>query len=69
MEQNETYLALYRTDEHGRSVLLAVSADPVLVAEFAEALLAETVEDHDPITGALHGGRRRALELVRDGSE
>ena len=67
MERNTTFLALYRSVEIAGSRLLALSADPVLVAEFAERLLLETFEvDADPVVGALDNGRKRALELVRD---
>ena len=67
MERNITYLALYRGEEVAGSKLLALTADPVLVAEFAERLLRETFEvDTDPVAGALGSGRKRALELVRD---
>ena len=67
MERCTTFLALYRGEQVAGSKLLALSADPALVAEFAERLLRETFEvDADPVVGALDSGRKRALELVRD---
>ena len=67
MERNTTFLALYRGEDVAGSKLLALSADPVLVAEFAERLLRESFErDADPVVRALDSGRRLALELVRD---
>ena len=60
------FLTLYRGDTVSSAKLVAVSADPTLVREFAERLLAgQEQSEQDPILNALEAGRVRALHLVR----
>jgi hypothetical protein len=61
-----TFLALYRGESIGASKLIALTADPNVVADFAARMLAEPEEpEPDPILHELEHGRRRALELVK----
>lgn len=64
-----TFLALYRGDSVSSAKLLALSAEPTVVHDFAARLLEEPAREHeaDPILEELAQGRRRALELVRNG--
>lgn len=65
-----TFLALYRGESVSAAKLLALSAEPDLVREFAERLLAGARHpEADPVLGELENGRRRALELVKGGAE
>ena len=64
-----TFLALYRGESVGASKLIALTAEPVVVADFAARMLAEPAEaqsGHDPVLNELETGRRRALALVKD---
>src|SRR5438132_494764 len=65
-----SFIGLYRGASLSAAELVAVSADPVLVSHVAGALLHERARDgsgtNDPATVALTGGKRQALELVRD---
>lgn len=62
-----TFLALYRGESVGSAKLLALTAEPLLVGEFAARLLDHTEEeDSDPVVHELEDGRRRALRVVRD---
>ncbi len=61
-----TFLALYRGESVGGSKLLALTADPTVVADFAARMLAATEEEPDPVLDRLEDGRRRALRLVKD---
>ena len=63
-----TFLALYRGESVGDAKLLALTAEPELVREFAARLLDEPESADDPVTLELERGRRRALELVRGGA-
>lgn len=59
-----TFLALYRGPV-GSAELLAVTADPSLVADFATRLLrADHDPPDDPILAAKQDGQRRVLRLV-----
>ena len=62
-----TFLALYRGDSVGASKLIALTAEPLVVADFATRMLAEPEEEggHDPVLNELETGRRRALALVK----
>ncbi len=61
-----SFLALYRGETIGSAGLLAVSADPALVADFADRMLAEPEpEGSDAATIEVERGRRNALRLVR----
>jgi hypothetical protein len=65
-----TFLALYRGDSVSAAKLIALTAEPGLVRDFAGRLLAEDEgEDSDPVLEELEGGRRRALQLVRGEKE
>jgi hypothetical protein len=64
-----TFLALYRGESVSAAKLLALSAEPELVREFAKRLLKEPNDTADPVIGELESGRRRALELVQGGAE
>jgi hypothetical protein len=66
-----TFLALYRGESVSAAKLLALTAEPALVRDFAARLLEESVQtqDTDPVLGELEQGRRRALHLVKSGTE
>ncbi len=66
-----TFLALYRGRTVGEAQMVAVTADPVIVAEFAERVLERTEEDEspDPALRAIERGRRRALRIIKGGAE
>jgi hypothetical protein len=61
-----TFLALYRGATVGSAELVAVSADPEVVTRFADEILRTNRLERDPVLGELEGGRRRALQVVRD---
>ncbi len=62
------YLALYRGDRLAAAKVVAVSADPSVVRQFAARLLSEAnQQEPDAVIRELAQGRRRALRLVRDG--
>jgi hypothetical protein len=66
-----TFLALYRGDSVSGAKLLALTADSDLVRDFAARLL-ETPnlqQDPDPVLEEVEQGRRRALQLVKGGTE
>jgi hypothetical protein len=60
-----TFLALYRGDSVSAAKLVALTAEPELVRDFAKRMLDEPERETDPVTRALERGRRRALEVVR----
>ena len=60
-----TFLALYRGESANGSKLLALTADPKVVRDFAARMLADPEQEADPIIGELERGRRGALRLVR----
>lgn len=66
-----TFLALYRGDSVSAAKLLALTAEPALVSDFAARLLAEPEEQEqqDAVLGELENGRRRALRLVEREAE
>jgi hypothetical protein len=63
-----TFLALYRGDTVGKAQLVAVSADPVTVADFAARLLGQPPQpgdsSPDPVLASIERGRRKALRLI-----
>ena len=62
-----TFIAIYRGSEIGKAELVAVSADPELVADVACRLLRGDPIDgpgSDPILSLSHEGRRRALRAI-----
>jgi hypothetical protein len=61
------FLALYGGRTVNNSEILALSADPLLVREFATRLLERAPEpSEDPAVRNIEEGRRKALEVVRD---
>jgi hypothetical protein len=66
-----SFLALYHGDSVSGAKLLALTADPELVRDFAARLLEipDLEQDPDPVLGELEQGRRRALQLVKGGTE
>ena len=62
-----TFLALYRGDTVSSAKLIAVEMDRALVREFAARMLDGEPEETDPVGCEIEHGKRRALELVRDG--
>ncbi len=63
-----TFIALYCGESVSGAKLLAVTAKPEIVGDFARRLLDEPEVEEDPINLALERGRRRALHLVCDGT-
>jgi hypothetical protein len=63
-----TFLALYRGESVGASKLIALTAEPAVVVDFATRMLGEPEEEsgHDAVLNELETGRRRALALVKD---
>ena len=62
-----TFLALYRGESVSTAKLLAVTAEPEMVRDFASRLLKEPEAEEDVVSLELARGRRRALELVQRG--
>ncbi len=61
-----SFIALYRGETIGAAKLVATTADPELVRDFAERMLsAPEVQGPDTVLRELDLGRRRALRLVR----
>jgi hypothetical protein len=66
---NASFVALYRGPTITEARLIAVSADPAVVARVAAQLLrsiagATDAPEPDPVLGAFERGRRRALHHV-----
>jgi len=66
-----TFLALYRGESVSTAKLLALTAEPALVRDFATRLSENPLreQDSDPVLEGLERGRRRALQLVKSGTE
>lgn len=64
-----TFVALYRGESVAGAKLVALSADPDLVSDFAARLLDREERELDPVVRELESGRRNALRIVRDGAE
>jgi hypothetical protein len=65
-----SFVALYRGQTVGAAKMVAISAEPDLVRDFAARMLAKPPEDEpDAILQELEQGRRRALELVKSGTD
>ena len=63
-----TFLALYRGDTVATARMVAVSADPQLVALVATRLLEAPPcpnENEDPVLECVESGRRSALHLIK----
>ncbi len=61
-----SFVAIYRGKSIADARLIAVSADPTLVARISENLLDNKASFADPVVQTLEGGRRAALRLVVD---
>ncbi len=60
-----TFLALYRGATVGEAELVAITADPTLIADVADRLLIDlTFDGDDPVLVARRDGARQALKLV-----
>ena len=59
-----TFVAVYRGASIAEARLVAVSADPSLVADVSDRLLHEGSHDADPVIQRLENGRRAALRLI-----
>jgi hypothetical protein len=60
-----TFVAIYRGETVAGARLIALSADPALVAEVSARILAEHAsENPDPIVACVDNGRRAALRLI-----
>jgi hypothetical protein len=65
-----SFIALYHGDTVSSAALVATTADPDVVRDFAERMLCMVEEEEpDAVLRELELGRRRALRLVRDDSE
>jgi hypothetical protein len=60
-----TFVALYRGETVASAKLVAVTADPSLIADVSSRLLRESTESEDPALARLDRGRRSALRLMR----
>ncbi len=61
------FVALYSGAKVNSSEILALSADPRIVREFAARLLKQPPKiSEDPAIVSIEEGRRKALEVVRD---
>jgi hypothetical protein len=61
-----TFLALYRGRTVAEAKMVAVTADPALVATVAAHLLdTPPPQDEDPVVTTLEQGRRAALRLIK----
>jgi hypothetical protein len=61
-----TFLAVYRGRTIGEARMVAVSAEPGLVAEVVDRLLDHPqMDDDDPVVRAIDSGRVTALRLIK----
>ena len=61
----KTFIAVYRGNTVTSARLIALSAEPTLVAEVSARILQEhIVDDSDPVVEHLERGRRSALQLI-----
>jgi hypothetical protein len=64
-----SFVALYRGATVGEAKMVAVSANPQIVAQVATQLLAEPEyaenTEEDPVLQPMHKGRRQALRLIQ----
>lgn len=64
------FLCLYAGPSPGSSQLIALTSDPEVVREFARRITeGPEPEQPDRVLAEMERGRRRALEVVRDGGE
>ena len=61
-----SFITLYRGETVGEAKIIALSADPDIVADFASRLLqsSQNEKTDDPILGAIQQGKTRALRLI-----
>ena len=60
-----TFVAIYRGNSVAEARLIAVSADPVLVAEVSSRILqSQPDQDQDSVIDSLENGCRTALRLI-----
>ena len=60
-----TFVALYRGPTVASARLIAVTADPALVADVSSRLLLQPAgEEQDPVVAGLERARRSALRLL-----
>lgn len=65
-----SFIALYRGETIGAAKLVATTADPETVRDFAERMLSVPEEQEpDGVLRELERGRRQALRLVQDDAE
>jgi hypothetical protein len=65
-----SFIALYHGDTISSAALVATTADPGVVRDFAERMLSVSEgQESDAVLRELEFGRRRALRLVRDDAE
>jgi hypothetical protein len=62
----KTFLAVYRGRTIGEARLVAVSVEPVLVAEVVCRLLRRKSTETDDVVALIERGRRQALEAIRE---
>jgi hypothetical protein len=61
-----TFIAVYRGSTIAEAKLIAVSADPALVAEVSTKLLdASREKEADSVIASVESGRREALRLIK----
>lgn len=61
-----TFVAIYGGNTISDSRLIALSADPGLVADVTSRILQEQVgRDTDPVVASVEKGRREALRLIK----
>jgi hypothetical protein len=61
----KTFIAVYRGNTVTSARLIALSAEPILVADVSARILQEHLIDHaDPVVENLERGRRAALQLI-----
>jgi hypothetical protein len=62
------FVAVYWGSTIGTAKLVAVSADPAIVEDFATRLLSAPPPTADPVMTAIERGRRGALRIVKRGA-
>lgn len=60
-----TFIALYRGQTIAEARIIAVSADPSLVADVSARMLQSQEENQDAVIAAFETGRRDALRLIK----
>lgn len=61
-----SFVAIYRGQTVADAKLVAVSADPSLVAEVSSRIMqAQDIESRDPVIARVEAGKREALRLIK----